>query len=219
SELPVNAQPAEDAGIGPTADAGGAGAIELDAPAERAVPADGDGALMRGTPKPDPRDAARDNGSAHRRANQRGWQIWRRASPDDPDPDAIDQRLLSLRLQPERVVREEPRVMAGEDVPPPRVRVVSGPGTGTCIAVAAGEGADDAVVVPGDEGPSFRIWQRADNYVLERLRDDVRVAGARSDLPVVLLDDGDEITAGATVFRFEISPGVAQSGKRIARSI
>lgn len=163
---------------------------------------------------------AREDGSAHRRANQRGWRIWRRSAPEDAEPDAIDQRLLSLRLQPERPARDEPPpVKVDADAAPARLRVVAGPGAGACIGVADGESPDDAVVLPGDAEPCFRIWQRGANYVLERLRDDVRVTGARGDVPLVLLDEGDEILAGSTVLRFEIAPAATASGDRIARSV
>jgi hypothetical protein len=137
--------------------------------------------------------------------------------------EAENDRILSLRelasLEPPPTVRDGPPPrpsVAHENRNAPetdekaagaRLRVIEGENEGEYIIIDSTEsnGRQIDVEIPGADKPSFRIWRRSGTYVLEQLDRGISISGEEMMLPVVLLDDGDEIAVRGYVMRFEVA--------------
>ncbi len=146
--------------------------------------------------------------------------------PAAPTMDAGDARVLSLRDSERPVPMEYRRpVRDGRDVEPrPRQAVdaelafIAGPHAGARVAlndhaVTLGTSYDSDIVLDDQDGriapEHARIWRHGEHFVFRQVdgRGTV-IGGSPMTLPLVMLEDGDEIEIGGHRLRFEHrSPG------------
>jgi hypothetical protein len=141
----------------------------------------------------------------------------RRRHPASDSIDAEDVRLLTLRETPGRDARAEtPRArefLRPAERPLGALVFVDGPRAGErvllgvhAVTLGASDGAD--VVLPGDAVAleHARIWLHGEHFMLRQVGDaTTRVGGQPLRMPLVLLDDEDEIEIGPYRLRFSSS--------------
>jgi len=107
------------------------------------------------------------------------------------------------------------------------LRFTSGPRKGARIAITRdaivlGATPSADVMLPLRHGPGgvprIRIWRQADSYLLQQDEGPLVLIGGRPiDMPIVVLDDGDEISIGDNTVRFERLSVDAEADPRVIR--
>ena len=134
---------------------------------------------------------------------------------DDKNRDVIADRLKALASQ---APKDEPDESTGEPEPAAETPVrrmmaallfVAGPRAGERVVLEQGSVAFDrdgrALSDGSASGVVASIWPQGERYML-RDNGGVAVSGVRHAIPVVTLDDGDEIAWGPHRLRFELLP-------------
>jgi len=222
---------ADDVAVAAAATPRGAEAmVAVDGVSPEAAPGVDDG--ERGTTASSPapagaRGAAANSGGANERegGGRRRWPaIGRLVSrgASEEEITAANMRLLALRPEA-KTLEPGPRPRSDAGAAPlvlpvgdgARLRVFGevDPAATRALSVTGVDGETPLVNVglaSGDgDAIGVRVWRRGGEYFLQHVEGPApTVAGTRSALPIMVLDDGDEIECGDVRLRFELMPGV-----------
>jgi hypothetical protein len=147
---------------------------------------------------------------------------WKQSARGATAPNAETERLLTLRPAPHTsddaspvtpVSAVDPAAPDGGadlSAPVPRVEFETGPLAGTTVPIVSGDSDTDGIelLLPDGNGAqtSLRMARRGDGYMLVHLDGPTAtVGGQEMVLPVIVLEDGDMICAGATSVRFMLA--------------
>lgn len=164
------------------------------------------------------------NEGAARGATGRSIRLFGRRNSKSPRESAAETRLRALRdpdlieeAAPEADAVYVPVAAAPVSDAGAELVFVAGPHAGRRISLDGSpfvlEDLDAGARRPARVGQGeawTTIWRQGGSYLLRHpARKDVRIGGRRSDGPLVVLEDGDEITIGAHAMRFSLIPTAA----------
>ena len=123
-----------------------------------------------------------------------------------PETDAIDARLLDLRvslpLAPEEERPEQDDEHLAVHLPAAEIVFTGGPRAGLRVEL-------ESNVAPLGEGKSVAtIWRHGERFLMRHNGKKILVSGKPPLLSIVVLEDGDEIVAGADHASFRLLPAL-----------
>ena len=156
------------------------------------------------------------NGTSERLGGMRGDDP---AEPADVHEDTAMKDTEEEQRVPALAVPDHPTEIEPDAV----LTFVKGPRNGSRIAIRRdaiilGSPPSADVMLPVQPGPGgsprIRIWKQADSYLLEQVEGPLVLIGGRPiDMPIVVLDNGDQIEIGENVLRFERLADEPQAGE------